>query len=60
MLSLVDLIMVANLQRFLEANTVSNDKLYVLMAIHLTFVLSALMLTYIDRLASTKKTDSGH
>ena len=59
-LSLVDLIMVANLQRFLEANTVSNDKLYVLMAMHLTFVLSALMLTYIDRLASTKKIDSGH
>jgi uncharacterized protein (TIGR00645 family) len=48
------------LQRFLEANTVSNDKLYVLMAMHLTFVLSALMLTYIDRLASTKKIDSGH
>jgi uncharacterized membrane protein YqhA len=48
------------LQRFLEANTMSNDKLYVLMAMHLTFVLSALMLTYIDRLASTKKIDSGH
>jgi uncharacterized protein (TIGR00645 family) len=48
------------LQRFLEANTVSNDKLYVLMAMHLTFVLSALMLTYIDRLAATKKIDSGH
>ena len=60
MLSLVDLIMVANLQRFLEANTVSNDKLYVLMVMHLTFVLSALMLTYIDRLAATKKIDSGH
>jgi len=59
-LSLVDLIMVANLQRFLEANTVSNDKLYVLMVMHLTFVLSALMLTYIDRLAATKKIDSGH
>ncbi len=48
------------LQRFLEANTMSNDKLYALMAMHLTFVLSALMLTYIDRLASTKKIDSGH
>jgi uncharacterized protein (TIGR00645 family) len=48
------------LQRFLEANTVSNDKLHVLMAMHLTFVLSALMLTYIDRLAAAKKIDSGH
>ena len=48
------------LQRFLEANTVANDKLYVLMAMHLTFVVSALLLTYIDRLAAAKKIDSGH
>jgi uncharacterized protein (TIGR00645 family) len=47
------------LQRFLEANTVANDKLYVLMALHLTFVVSALLLTYIDRLASDKKADQG-
>ena len=42
------------LQRFLEATTVSNDKLYVLMAVHLTFVVSALLLTFIDRLATAK------
>lgn len=47
------------LQRFLEATTVSNDKLYVLMAVHLTFVVSALLLTYIDRLATAKHNDSG-
>jgi len=45
------------LQRFLEANTVANDKLIVLMAMHLTFVISALLLTYIDRLADAKKVD---
>ena len=45
------------LQRFLEANTVANDKLYVLMAMHLTFVVSALLLTYIDRMADAKKVD---
>ena len=45
------------LQRFLEANTVANDKLYVLMAVHLTFVVSALLLTYIDRMADAKKVD---
>jgi uncharacterized protein (TIGR00645 family) len=48
------------LQRFLEALTVSNDKLYVLMIMHMTFVLSALLLTVIDRLSSAKKVDAGH
>jgi uncharacterized protein (TIGR00645 family) len=48
------------LQRFLEANTVANDKLYVLIIMHLAFVLSALVLTYIDRLSSAKKVDAGH
>lgn len=47
------------LQRFLEANTVSNDKLYVLIVMHMTFVVSALLLTYIDRLSVTKKVDGG-
>ncbi|WP_395711032.1 TIGR00645 family protein [Reyranella sp.] len=47
------------LQRFLEANTVSNDKLYVLMVMHMTFVVSALLLTYIDRLSVAKKVDGG-
>ena len=48
------------LQRFLEATTVPNDKLYVLIIMHLAFVLSALVLTYIDRLSSAKKVDAGH
>ncbi len=48
------------LQRFLEATTLTNDKLYVLMAMHLTFVVSALLLTYIDRLSAAKKVDIGH
>jgi uncharacterized protein (TIGR00645 family) len=48
------------LQRFLEANTVSNDKLYVLIVMHMAFVVSALLLTYIDRLSVTKKVDGGH
>ena len=48
------------LQRFLEANTVPNDKLYVLIVMHMAFVVSALMLTYIDRLSAAKKVDAGH
>ena len=48
------------LQRFLEANTVANDRLIVLMAMHLTFVVSALLLTHIDRLATAKNIDSVH
>jgi uncharacterized protein (TIGR00645 family) len=48
------------LQRFLEATTVANDKLYVLIVMHMTFVLSALILTYIDRLSTAKKIDAGH
>jgi uncharacterized protein (TIGR00645 family) len=48
------------LQRFLEANSVANDKLYVLIVMHLAFVLSALVLTYIDRLSVAKKVDAGH
>ena len=70
-LSLVDLILIANLVVMVIISGYENfvshidtegitDKLYVLMAMHLTFVLSALMLTYIDRLAATKKIDSGH
>lgn len=48
------------LQRFLEVSTVPNDKLYVLIVMHLTFVVSALLLTYIDRLSVAKKVDAGH
>jgi uncharacterized protein (TIGR00645 family) len=48
------------LQRFLEANTVSNDKLYVLVVIHMTFVFSALLLAVLDRTMAGKKTADGH
>ena len=48
------------LQRFLEAMTVPNDKLFVLIVMHLAFVLSALVLTYIDRLSVAKTVDGGH
>jgi uncharacterized protein (TIGR00645 family) len=48
------------LQRFLEVLTVANDKLYVLMIMHMTFVVSALLLTVIDRLSTAKKADAGH
>jgi uncharacterized protein (TIGR00645 family) len=48
------------LQRFLEAVTVANDKLYVLMVMHMTFVVSALLLTVIDRLSNAKKVDNDH
>jgi uncharacterized protein (TIGR00645 family) len=43
------------LKRFLEAGNYDNGKLYALMAMHLTFVISALLLTYIDRLAFHSK-----
>jgi uncharacterized protein (TIGR00645 family) len=42
------------LQRFLEAGDFENAKLYALVVMHMAFVLSALMLTYIDRIASSK------
>ena len=43
------------LQRFLEAGDYDNAKLYVLVVMHMAFVLSALLLTYIDKVASDKK-----
>jgi uncharacterized protein (TIGR00645 family) len=48
------------LQRFLEAGDYDNAKLYALMVMHMTFVVSALVLTYIDRLSTHKKVDGGH
>jgi uncharacterized protein (TIGR00645 family) len=42
------------LQRFLEAGDFENSKLYALVVMHMAFVVSALMLTYIDRIASSK------
>ena len=65
-LSLVDLILIANLVVMVIISGYENfvshvdtegitDKLIVLMAMHLTFVVSALLLTYIDRMADAKK-----
>jgi len=48
------------LQRFLEAGDFDNGKLYALVVMHMAFVVSALMLTYIDRLSGHKKADDGH
>lgn len=48
------------LQRFLEAGDFENSKLYALVVMHMAFVVSALLLTYIDYLASTKKAAGGH
>jgi uncharacterized protein (TIGR00645 family) len=42
------------LQRFLEAGDFENSKLYALVVMHMAFVVSALMLTYIDRIAASK------
>ena len=48
------------LQRFLEAGDFDNGKLYALVVMHMAFVVSALMLTYIDRLSGHKKADADH
>jgi uncharacterized protein (TIGR00645 family) len=43
------------LQVFLNANTYQNDKIVLYMALHLTFVVSALLLAYVDRISSKTK-----
>lgn len=48
------------LQRFLEAGDYDNSKLYALVVMHMAFVVSALILTYIDNLAATKKAAGSH
>ena len=48
------------LQRFLEAGDYDNGKLYALVVMHMAFVVSALLLTYIDKIASDKKGAGGH
>lgn len=48
------------LQRFLEAGDYDNGKLYALVVMHMAFVVSALMLTYIDKIGSDKKAAGGH
>jgi len=42
------------LKAFLDAEKIANDKLLWLVVIHLTFVLSALLMAYLDRLISVK------
>jgi len=58
--SIVAISSVHLLQRFLDATTINNDKLYALVVLQMTFVLSALLLTVIDRLSVDKKVDAGH
>lgn len=48
------------LQRFLEAGDYDNSKLYALVVMHMAFVVSALMLTYIDKIAYEKKAAGDH
>jgi len=48
------------LQRFLEAGDYDNSKLYALVVMHMAFVVSALMLTYIDKIGSDKKAAGDH
>ena len=47
------------LQRFLEAGDYDNSKLYALVVMHMAFVVSALLLTYIDKVAAEKKAAVG-
>ena len=43
------------LQVFLNAETYTNDKIILFMALHLTFVVSALLLALVDRISSKTK-----
>jgi uncharacterized protein (TIGR00645 family) len=40
------------LKAFMNATQIANDKLVLLVVVHLTFVVSALMLTYMDRMVA--------
>lgn len=42
------------LKAFLDVNEIPTDKLILLVVIHLTFIVSALMLAYLDRMLSQK------
>ncbi len=42
------------LKAFLDVNDIPNDKLVMLIAIHVTFIASALMLAYLDRMVGHK------
>lgn len=39
------------LKAFLDIGTIANDKLLILVAIHMTFVVSAILLAYLDKIA---------
>jgi uncharacterized protein (TIGR00645 family) len=43
------------LKAFLDINEIPNDKLVMLIVIHMTFIASALMLAYLDRMVGQKK-----
>jgi len=45
---------------FGEPGDYDNSKLYALVVMHMAFVVSALMLTYIDKIGSDKKAAGGH
>ncbi len=42
------------LKAFLDSGSIANDKLLVLVVIHMTFIVSAIMLAYLDKMAVTK------
>ena len=45
------------LKAFLDINDIPNDKLVMLIAIHVTFIASALMLAYLDKMVGHKNGD---
>lgn len=48
------------LKAFLNVNDTPSDKLMWLVLIHLTFVVSALMMAYLDKISGVKKEGEGH
>jgi uncharacterized protein (TIGR00645 family) len=47
------------LKAFLDVNDIPNDKLILLIAIHMTFIASALMLAYLDKMVGRKGEGGG-
>jgi len=48
------------LKAFLDAASIANDKLLMLVVIHMTFIVSAIMLAYLDKMAVGKQAKAGH
>jgi uncharacterized protein (TIGR00645 family) len=46
------------LKAFLDAGEIANDKLVMLVVIHMTFIVSALMLAYLDKMLGQKSSGS--